>query len=676
MVRTPVLAAFRQLQAVLDRGQLASLTDGDLLGHFRSARDDAAFALLVERHGRLVWSVCRQILRHEQDAEDCYQASFLVLARHADSIRGGQTVACWLYRVASRIARKAAMDRARRRRHEHAGAHAPVGRVADDVSWRELREVVHEEASRLSEKYRAPFVLCCLDGKSKVEASRQLGWKEGTVSSRLAHARKLVQRRLTRRGIALSAGLWATGLFLQAEASPAALARSTANAALWLRAGRRINELASPRVITLVQGASRTMAFSTLSKCIPVVLALCLVGTGSWALAWQRHSPEAPSRDAPLALSSQAYEVEDADTDPESQAPASAPGKPWIGFASRETNAGPELSILCQDGIRRTFQAAADTVLLSYLPDQPLGSHETLSVDLADSNRVLLRFDWPQGATTEKAELVLTRSQNRHPYPSQPITLAFHRVTEAWNESTTTWTRQPAFTRKPALTARIDPSAKEYRIDVTRLVRLEDELQGPRYGWLIRIAHPVAREEAKGEGGCPPRWSCFGQEYSYALDGSIKHGGAQSCRIESRGARPSGFAMLSQTVRADDYRGQRVRFSGYIKTDGLDGMATLWMRIDGENELLAIDKTVQQAVRGTSEWQQAQIVLDIPDASKTIRFAALVEGSGKAWVDDMKLEAVDPSVPVTNPSVHVPTKKAKPTLPPRPLNLDFEDNPE
>jgi hypothetical protein len=234
--------------------------------------------------------------------------------------------------------------------------------------------------------------------------------------------------------------------------------------------------------------------------------------------------------------------------------------KPWIGFASRETNAGPELSILFEGGTCRKYEAAADTVLLSYLPDQPLGAHESLSVDLADSNRVLLRFDWSQPSRVMKAELILSRSQSRHPCPSEPMTLAFHTVTEGWNESTTTWKRQPAFTRKPALTTEINPSDKEYRIDVTGLVRQEEEKQAPRHGWLIRIATLLPVDELTVEGRCPLGWSCLGNEYSYALHSSV-HGGAYSCRIESRDVQVSGFAMMSQKIRADNYRCKRIRLS-------------------------------------------------------------------------------------------------------------------
>jgi serine/threonine-protein kinase len=159
----------------------------------------------------------------------------------------------------------------------------------------------------------------------------------------------------------------------------------------------------------------------------------------------------------------------------------------------------------------------------------------------------------------------------------------------------------------------------------------------------------------------------------FQVDDAVRHGGACSCRIESRNSHPSSFAMMSQTIRADDYRGERVRLTGHLKTERLEGMATLWMRIDGADGLLGIDKTVEETVRGTSDWQQPHIVLDVPPSSKTIRFAVLVEGTGKAWIDDLKLEIVDLSVPLTNPSSDPRSKiERKPELPLRPVNLDFE----
>jgi RNA polymerase sigma factor (sigma-70 family) len=182
-----------------------ALTDTQLLRRFAADRDEVAFTVIIHRYGRLVHGVCRNVLRNDHDAEDAAQGTFLVLARRAGAIREGQAVGGWLYRVAYRVATKARTAAERRRRREARAARPDQAKAVADLAWRDLQAMLDEELNRLPERLRTPFVLCILAGKSKSEAAADLGWKEGTVSSRLAKARERIRGRLARRGVALSA---------------------------------------------------------------------------------------------------------------------------------------------------------------------------------------------------------------------------------------------------------------------------------------------------------------------------------------------------------------------------------------------------------------------------------------------------------------------------------------
>src|SRR5262249_11821729 len=160
----------RQVRTIAGAGQAP--TDAELLDAFRARRDEGAFAALVRRHGPMVLGVCTHVLRQAEDAEDAFQATFLVLARNATSIRKGEALASWLHGAAYRAAMNAKRAATRRRVHERRAKTMPPGDSLAEVSWREVQAILDEEVQRLPEKYRAAFVLCCLEGKSRAEAVR------------------------------------------------------------------------------------------------------------------------------------------------------------------------------------------------------------------------------------------------------------------------------------------------------------------------------------------------------------------------------------------------------------------------------------------------------------------------------------------------------------------------
>lgn len=266
-------------------------TDAELLCGFANRSDEAAFATLVQRHGPMVLRVCRRVLHHDQDAEDAFQATFLVLARSAATIRKRESLASWLHGVACRMAANAKRTEARRRAHEKRAQTALVPDPDKELHWREVQAALDEEVRRLPGKYRAVFVSCCLEGESRADVARQLGEKEGTVSSRLAEARRLLQKRLARRGITLSAVLTAIALTQgtgQGEV-PAGLARSTVVAAGTLARGGAGAVTGIPEgVLKLMGRAAFNLQYVKLSA---IVLSLFAAALTVGAVALARQSP-------------------------------------------------------------------------------------------------------------------------------------------------------------------------------------------------------------------------------------------------------------------------------------------------------------------------------------------------------------------------------------------------
>ncbi|MGH7226765.1 MAG: RNA polymerase sigma factor, partial [Gemmataceae bacterium] len=253
----PLLHFLRRLSGGRDGD--GALDDAQLLRRFLAGRDESAFTTIVQRYGAMVWGLCVRQLGETPEAEDAFQATFLVLVRKASSLSGPQLLGPWLYGVANRTALKLRGKRARQAARET----TLPEQLADDQPeqvWAELLPILDEEINRLPTKYRLPVLLCYLQGLSSEEAAQRLGCAKGTVFSRLSRARDLLRRRLVRRGVEVSAGALAGALTENAalRAAPShALREMTVRTSLLFAAGAAGQSLSAP-LAALVEGVVRS----------------------------------------------------------------------------------------------------------------------------------------------------------------------------------------------------------------------------------------------------------------------------------------------------------------------------------------------------------------------------------------------------------------------------------
>jgi RNA polymerase sigma factor (sigma-70 family) len=277
------------------------LSDAELLERWATGHDEAAFEVLVWRHGPLILQLLRRLLSRPQDIEDAFQATFLALVRKAGSIRRREAVASWLYKVAYRVAVRAGTCAVKRATRESADADLQAVESRSQPAAEGLGEILSEEVNRLPAKYRATVVLCYLEGRTNAEAAQELGCPIGTIFSRLASARQMLQRRLGRRGVAIGPAALAVTFQEQttSAAVPGALVDAALRAARWATANHGAAGAVSREVIALSEGALRTMFLGRLRMAAAVVLAVASISGGVSVLAsrtgHESSNPEAGS---------------------------------------------------------------------------------------------------------------------------------------------------------------------------------------------------------------------------------------------------------------------------------------------------------------------------------------------------------------------------------------------
>jgi RNA polymerase sigma factor (sigma-70 family) len=337
MAAPPLHALVRQIERLSvgrrgDNGQ--GTTDRQLLDDFTARHNESAFAELVARHGPMVMRVCRRVLHHVQDAEDAFQATFLVLARSTGSIRNRDAVAEFLHGVAYRTAMSAKRTAARRRNHEG----QMRGRASPSTAsptWDDVQAILDEEIQRLPQLFRSAFVMCVLEGKTEQAAAVELGCKEGTVSSRLTRARQRLQKQLLRRGIKLGVLLAAVCVADGAAraAVPVRLSETTLRYGLLVAAGKTVAGTIPPHVAALATGVTRAMLLNKVRTAAIGALVIGLVAAGAGLLKQQvvraedkpaTVRPEAKPAAEPVKPADQMIEVSGRVLDPEGKPVAKA----------------------------------------------------------------------------------------------------------------------------------------------------------------------------------------------------------------------------------------------------------------------------------------------------------------------------------------------------------------
>lgn len=273
------------VRKVFDDPRTVACADQELLERFLSNRDEAAFEVILRRHGPMVHDVCRTLLPNEADVEDAFQAVFLILVSKAKSIRKASSIASWLHGVAYRVARKAQTTFARRLKHEGQLAAREETTKADDMNWREVRELIHDELGRLPDQYHEVLALCYLEGLTQDKAAERLGLPKGTLKGRLERAREMLRQRLVRRGLGpaaiVAASAWPAATM--AADLPSHLLGPAVGAAMAVAGGKAATGLVSANVIALHSDVIAAMFFKKVKIALVALALVGLLCSGTYA---------------------------------------------------------------------------------------------------------------------------------------------------------------------------------------------------------------------------------------------------------------------------------------------------------------------------------------------------------------------------------------------------------
>jgi RNA polymerase sigma factor (sigma-70 family) len=387
----PSGAIRQQFEQMLGPEAAAELSDRQLLERFARQRDEAAFAALLQRHGRLVQGVCRRVLQRTDGAEDVFQATFLVLARRAGAAGWSESVGGWLYGVALQLALNARRAAGRRRRLAERFAERRLRERPPERDLSEVCAILDEEILRLPERYRTAVVLCYLEGRTRDEAARQLGWSLRTLERRLERSRKLLQTRLAAGGVTLSAALLSVDLTRTGAgaAVAASLLNTTARSArLFVEGALPAGGVVRAKAAALAEGALRTMVRAKIKLAAVAVAGALLLTAGAGLLA----RSAAGSSDGPPSA--------------ESKAGAKA-GEAKVVVTPRLDLFGDPLppGALARLGTVR-FRPGGNTVAVVFDPDgKTLISAAVDNPTAAGVEGAVQRWEWPSGREIQRVRV-------------------------------------------------------------------------------------------------------------------------------------------------------------------------------------------------------------------------------------------------------------------------------